>query len=164
MLAYSFINPRPLRQTQAVLISAIKALCVFTLLAIIATGGGVHAAPTEADQIAQSMRNIWDTPEAPLVVDPVVIEGNYALAGWVQQERGGRALLARVDGKWQVHVCGGDGLNDVDALEMAGMNLAAARRLVDAVRAAEAKLPQETRKKFASFGQNIQVNGAHAPH
>lgn len=164
MIASSFINPRLPGQVRTMLAGAIKMVCAFALLAFMAIGGVAHGAPSEAHQVAQSMRDIWDKPEAPLVVDPVVIEGDYALAGWVQQDRGGRALLARVDGTWQVHVCGGDGLNDVGALEMAGMSAAAARRLVDALSTAEAKLPQQTREKFASFGQNIQVNGAHAPH
>ena len=51
------------------------------------------AAATDAEQAAKAMRDIWDKPDAPLVVEPVVIEGDYALAGWVQLERGGRALL-----------------------------------------------------------------------
>jgi len=134
------------------------------VLAFIMIGGVATAASIEAEEVAQSMRAIWDRPEAPLVVGPVAIEGNYALAGWTQQARGGRALLMLRDGKWEVHVCGGDGLKDIEALKMAGMSESAARRLIEAASMAEAKLPKETREKFASFGQNVLVNGEHAPH
>jgi len=134
------------------------------MLAFIMIGGVATAESMEADEVAHSMRAIWDRPEAPLVVGPVVIEGDYALAGWTQQARGGRALLKLRDGKWQVHVCGGDGLKDIEALKMAGLSESAARRLIEAASMAEAKLPEETREKFASFGQNVLVNGEHALH
>lgn len=132
------------------------------LLATIMVGGLTEGAPNEADQVAQSMREIWDKPEAPLLVKPVVIEGDYALAGWVQNGRGGRALLKRTLGKWQVHVCGGDGLKDVEALKMAGMNDSAAHKLAASASTAEAKLPDQVRAKFALFGKNIQVGGDHS--
>lgn len=122
------------------------------------------AASTDADQAARAMRDIWDKPEAPLLVEPVVIEGDYALAGWVQQERGGRALLRKVHGQWRVHVCGGHGLKDADALAMAGMSPEAAGKLAAAASDAEAKLPTAHRAKFALFGQNIVVDAAHGAH
>lgn len=134
------------------------------LLSCILLGGAAYASSNEANDVAQSMRAIWDRPDAPLTVDPIVVEGDYALAGWTQQARGGRALLVRRDGRWQVHVCGGDGLKNIEALKMAGMSEPAARRLAEAANKAEAKLPERTREKFASFGQNVLVNGGHAPH
>ncbi|MFC4297244.1 copper uptake system-associated protein [Castellaniella hirudinis] len=125
--------------------------------------GAAHAASTDADKVAQSMRAIWDQPDAPLSVGPIVVVEGYALAGWVQQARGGRALLVNHDGSWQVHICGGDGLKDMDALQMAGIKEATARRLVQAANEAEEKVPEETRRKFASFGENIMVDDTHAP-
>nr|WP_312477358.1 copper uptake system-associated protein [Achromobacter ruhlandii] len=122
------------------------------------------AAATDAEQAAKAMRDIWDKPDAPLVVEPVVIEGDYALAGWVQLERGGRALLRKVHGQWRVHVCGGDGLKDADALAMAGMSPEGAGKLAAAASEAEAKLPEAHRAKFALFGQNIVVGAAHGAH
>ena len=101
------------------------------------------AAATDAEQAAKAMRDIWDKPDAPLVVEPVVIEGDYALAGWVQLERGGRALLRKVHGQWRVHVCGGDGLKDADALAMAGMSPEGAGKLAAAASEAEAKAQTE---------------------
>lgn len=123
-----------------------------------------HAAEGDAALAAKAMRDIWDRPDAPLVVEPVAVDGDYVLAGWVQQERGGRALLRRVHGQWRVHVCGGDGLKDVDALTMAGVPAEAARRLVASASEAEARLPAAQRAKFALFGQNIVVDTSHGTH
>ncbi|MEN5157489.1 copper uptake system-associated protein [Achromobacter spanius] len=142
-----------------------KNLAVF-LVSIAATFSCLTASadPSDANAAAKAMRDIWDKPEAPLVVEPVSVEGDYALAGWVQQERGGRALLRKVHGQWRVHVCGGDGLKDTEALAMAGMSSEAAAKLSAAASEAEAKLPAAQRAKFALFGQNIVVDTAHGAH
>jgi hypothetical protein len=52
-----------------------------------------------------TMKGMFDTPENPLSVEPVVVLGDNAIAGWVQGERGGRALLWRVDGQWEIRLC-----------------------------------------------------------
>ena len=138
------------------------AMALFILFAMFT--GMAHAAPSEADRISQAMKAIWDSPEAPLIVEPVVIEGDYALAGWTQQTRGGRALLLHREGTWHVHVCGGDGLKDIEALTMAGMSKEAAERLINEVNRAEGELPMEVREKFSTFGQNILVDKNHHAH
>lgn len=137
------------------------AMALFILFA--ALSGVARAAPSEADRIAHAMKAIWDSPEAPLSVEPIVIEGDYALAGWTQLARGGRALLKNRHGEWSVHMCGGDGLNDVETLSMAGMSVEAAERLVKNTSAAEAKLPAEVTAKFSTFGENMVVDQNHHP-
>ena len=52
----------------------------------------------------------FDKPEARLTGDPVVVMGDAALASWAQSDRGGRALLTRKDGVWQVTLRGGPDL------------------------------------------------------
>jgi hypothetical protein len=100
-------------------------------------------------------------------VAPVVHQGDVALAGWVQGERGGRALLRRGSQGWVVTVCGGDGLKDVGLLKDAGVDAAQARRLVAALDSAEKRLPAEQRRKLSLFGANVAVGpsrGASAGH
>ncbi|MCR4145951.1 copper uptake system-associated protein [Alcaligenes faecalis] len=137
---------------------AVALLVLFAMLT-----GVARAAPPEADRISHAMKAIWDSPEAPLVVEPIVIEGDYALAGWTQLTRGGRALLKSRHGEWSVHMCGGDGLNDVETLTMAGMSAEAAERLVKNTSEAEAKLPAEVTAKFSTFGDNMVVDHNHHP-
>ena len=62
---------------------------------------------TDADAIIASLKAQFETPDSPLSVDPVVVQGDHALASWAQGDKGGRALLQRVDGQWRVILCGG---------------------------------------------------------
>ncbi|MGO3133325.1 MAG: copper uptake system-associated protein, partial [Alcaligenes sp.] len=138
--------------------------CLFFIMALLLVlSGTAHTTSPEAERVSQAMKAIWDSPEAPLSVEPIVIEGEYALAGWTQLARGGRALLVHRKGEWNVHMCGGDGLNDVETLTMAGMSAEAAERLVKKTGEAEAKLPAEVTAKFATFGDNMVVDQNHHP-
>ena len=88
------------------------------------------------------MMATWDKPEARLEVAPISIEGGHAVAGWIQGDRGGRALLRRdAQGQWLVAACGGDGLKDPKMLAMAGLSASAARSLASKVVQAESAMP-----------------------
>ena len=56
------------------------------------TASAAHAM-SDAQAIEHSMKKLFDKPDAPLSVAPVSIEGDYAVAGWIQSGKGGRALL-----------------------------------------------------------------------
>jgi hypothetical protein len=58
----------------------------------------------------------FDKPEAPLIVEPIVVQGDLAVAGWAQGEMGGRALLRRKGTAWQLALCSGDALKQAAAL------------------------------------------------
>ena len=120
-----------------------------------------------ADGIRAVLAATWDRPDAPLRVAPVSIEGDHALAGWRQGERGGRALLRRDDGAWQVLLCGGDALLDPAVLVQAGMTDAGAKALAAAERTAERTLPREHVDAFARFGALVHMGeggDAASPH
>lgn len=115
--------------------------------------------PSAINSIQHVMLSTWDRPDAKLNINPVVIEGQYAIAGWTQGERGGRALLIRKpDGHWFVSVCGGDGLKDEKTLMMTGMEPVVARRLANKVIEAEFSLTSELRAQFSSFEGMVKVN------
>ncbi len=82
---------------------------------------------TDDQAIAAIMKAQFETPESPLMVEPVVIQGDHAIASWAQDGKGGRALLERRDGVWTIVLCGGqdlrlpsflseNGVSDADAL------------------------------------------------
>ena len=120
---------------------------------------------TDEQSIELAMKTLFDNPDAPLKVAPVSIEGVYAVAGWIQSDRGGRALLKKKNGKWSIQVCGGDGLKQASSLTMTGMNQASANKLAQKIAAAEKKMPSEQLKKFALFEGIVKVDGgAHDPH
>lgn len=65
---------------------------------------------TDDQAVVAVMMAQFDTPENPLTVDPVVVQGDHALASWAQGDKGGRALLDRRDGQWVIVLCGGPDL------------------------------------------------------
>jgi hypothetical protein len=113
--------------------------------------------------IRELMQHTWDKPDAPLQVEPVVTADDYALASWTQGERGGRAILARRDGRWQVLVCTGDGAKDVATLQQTGMPVAVAETLVADLVKAEENISPERREKFSLFGADVPM-GASSHH
>jgi ABC-type amino acid transport substrate-binding protein len=113
----------------------------------------------EAQGIVQAMKRQFDKPQSPLKVAPVVVEGDWALAGWLQDARGGRALLQKRHGHWVIVVCGGDGLRQADALVHTGMTADMATALAKKLNVAENRLPADTLKQFASFEGMLRVDG-----
>jgi hypothetical protein len=132
-----------------------------SLLFIAASPARAHEKPaahrTSAQAIEHVMKAQFDKPEAPLTVVPVTIEGDYAIAGWIQKDRGGRALLKAEGGKWTIRVCAGDGLLRVSTLEMAGVSGPIAKRLAEKVAAAEKQLPVDQVKKFSLFEGVLKI-------
>lgn len=108
--------------------------------------------------IEKLMRSIWDRPEAPLTVKPITIKDDYAIAGWTQDGRGGRALLHRIKkNKWAIHRCGGDNIKDLTTIKKIGLPAATAEQLISDEIAAEKLLPAHLRKKFGSFQGLVEM-------
>ena len=140
-----------------------------SLLFIAASPARAHEKPaahrTSAQAIEHVMKAQFDKPQAPLTVVPVTVEGDYAIAGWIQKDRGGRALLKAEGGKWTIRVCAGDGLLQVSTLEMAGVSGSTAKRLLEKVAAAEKRLPVDQVKKFSLFEGMLKIEaGTHHSH
>lgn len=114
------------------------------------------------------MKKQFDRPDAPLSVAPVTVLGNYAVAGWIQGGKGGRALMQKDANGWFISVCAGDGLKDAKVLQTTGMPADHAAKLATAVKAAEAKLSKDQLALFASFEGMLKVgpagHGAAAGH
>lgn len=136
---------------------------IITRRAVLTTGlmlalfPGAAIAHDDKHAITHLMKSMFDTPETPLSVDPVVVVGDNAIAGWVQGDKGGRALLWRVDGQWQIRLCSGDGLKDQKLLENANISAADAKTLIDELTVAEAALDPAVLAKFASFEGTIVI-------
>ncbi len=118
----------------------------------------------DKDHITHLLKAMFDTPENPLSVDPVVVRGDNAIAGWVQGDRGGRALLWRVKGEWQIRLCSGDSLKDAAMLESANIGAEDAKTMADELAAAEAKLDPVIVAKFSTFEGTVMIDGEHGHH
>lgn len=134
------------------------------VLCACASLGATAAYPAEEAAIRQTIQSTWDTPQARVEVDPVVVVGRHAVAGWTQGPRGGRALMVLgKDGRWAVAVCAGDALKDAKVLESAGLTAAEAGQLSAALVRAERSVPASRLAQFASFGGLVHMDGHAAP-
>jgi hypothetical protein len=106
------------------------------------------------------MQGTFDKPDSPLLVEPIVVRGNHAVAGWEQGDGGGRALLRRLDGKWLIWLCSGDALKNPQALTEMGVPKADAAVIAQNVTAEEAKLPPAKRERFSKFDGVVMVQGS----
>ncbi|QGM99037.1 copper uptake system-associated protein [Methylocystis parvus] len=124
---------------------------------------------SDQDVVRDVLLKTFDKPEMRLTVDPVVIDGDVAVAGWVQGELGGRALLRRKGEAWTIDLCAGDALKESKSLEKLGLQKARADSLAAAIGAAEKKLDPAVLQKFSRFDGMFAVdeNGGHVstdPH
>ena len=119
--------------------------------------------------IEQVMKIQFDKPDAPLKVFPVSVEGDYAVAGWMQKQKGGRALLKKQAANWTILVCGGDGLRNAEVLIQTGMNASVAEALAKKVQQSESKLSKQQLKQLSLFGGVVKIeagqqHGANTEH
>jgi len=112
--------------------------------------GGVSAG-TDEEGIKELLMETFDKPGARLVVDPVVVAGDHAIADWSQATLGGRALLRRRVDKWTLILCSGDGIISADALQQAGVPKDDAVNLSARLKAAESTMSVERRALLATF-------------
>lgn len=121
---------------------------------------------SEQQSIEHLMRHNFERPDDPLDVGPVTVEGDHAVAGWLQATRGGRALLRKGPHGWRVVLCAGDALLDPATLRSAGLGEQDAQRLSQALRKAESSQPAKRIEQFALFQGVVKVDedAAHKGH
>lgn len=124
-----------------------------------AEGDRILGSPSnETLAVVHTMKRQFDQPKSPLKVAPVVVEGDWALASWLQDVRGGRAVLQKRHGHWVIMVCGGDGLRQASTLVQTGMPADVAAALAKNLQLAEARLPEASLKKISSFEGLLRVD------
>jgi copper(I)-binding protein len=124
----------------------------------------MQATGDAAQDIPAIMKAMFETPDAPLSVEPVVVQGDWAVAGWAQQDRGGRALLKKKADGWAIQICSGDSLKQADALEKAGISKHDAEALAAKVVDAEKNIDAGKLALFASFEGTMMVDGGKHDH
>jgi hypothetical protein len=133
--------------------------------------GAILPAAADTDDDAAAIRALivhtWDKPGARLVVEPIVVVGEHAVAGWTQvsgeSERGGRALLRKHGGAWTVVLCSGDALKHAEMLTEAGVPSEAAVRIAAALATAEHGL-DPARVKLLSTFEGVMRMGEEETH
>ena len=115
-------------------------------------------------QIRSLLSNTFDSPNAKVKTSPVIVDGDIAIADWIQGEKGGRALLKKSNGKWEISACGGSGFKQSESLIQAGIEQSIASRLTTKLANAEKKLPAKQIQMFDSFGQTVSMEQGHDAH
>lgn len=110
--------------------------------------------------ITQVMLKQWDKPENPLHVAPIVVAADYAMVGWTQGEKGGRALLHKHHGNWQVLLCGGDALTKTEQLTQAGLETKTANDLIKGFKQQAQQLSSQEIEKMSLFEGVVNVSPA----
>jgi hypothetical protein len=122
-----------------------------SLACLASTPSSAATQPPDAAVITDMLMKRFDRPDAHLVVQPLVIEGDAAIADWIQGDQGGRALLRRQQGQWSLVLCGGDGLTHADVLIQAGVAPGQARALADHLAQAERQIAPSTLTRLKQF-------------
>lgn len=150
------------------LVDRLRPVLVAGLIAILSAAVGSHPATAHgpADDIRHVMMATFDKPEAPLVVDPIAVAGEWAIAGWTQDGRGGRALLKSKGHAWAIHLCAGDALKDVEALKAMGLPANVAATLAADLATAEAAADPARVALFSTFDGIVEMgtDGTHPVH
>ena len=122
------------------------------------------AAADDAAEIVHVIKHTWEKPDAIIQVTPVSIDSGYAVAGWIQGERGGRALLKKSEA-WRVVLCSGDGIRSAERLRAAGVPDTVANSLSAKIASAETAMPAADAAKFSLFEGSVPVtDDGHASH
>lgn len=121
-----------------------------------------HMHGDDAAQIAAMMKDHFEREGSPLSVEPVVMSGEWAVAGWIQDGRGGRGLMKKAADGWYIHMCGGEGFKSAANLVQTGMSEADAKAIEAELAKAEAALGAEKIAMFDSFEGVVEVGpGGH---
>lgn len=113
--------------------------------------------PPPEEAIPETLKTMFERPDKPLTILPVVVRNDWAIAGWQQDGRGGRALLKKGHHGWSVFLCSGDGIREAAALEKAGLSADDARALAADLADAEARLDPKVLATFASFEGTVMM-------
>lgn len=130
--------------------------CAWLLATFVIT---VDAQPVDtADaQIIQVLKNQFERPVTPLDVPVVVVSGDYAVADWLQGNRGGRALLRHDSDGWHALMCSGVQFKSPQSLRQAGMQQEDAIHISQELSQKEQNLSVEQLKKIDGFQGIVDV-------
>ncbi len=107
---------------------------------------------TDEAQIQAVIGKTYDKPNNKVNTTPISIADDFAVADWTQGKRGGRALMKRINGNWEILACGNDGLKDTKSLVKAGMSEKTASIIVKKLADLEKLEDPRRLAKFNLFG------------
>ena len=117
---------------------------------------------TDLEQIHGYMRKTWHSSEHPLRLGSTHIAGDFAVADWWHQGKGGRAVFKRSHQQWQLILCGGAGILQSALWQHLGLTTSAADEFVLAISTAEQSLSAADKALLDAFGVTVTMQAEHA--
>jgi glutathione S-transferase len=105
----------------------------------------------ETRAIEMALKAQWDKPNHPIRIPVIVMQDDYAIADWIQEQHGGRALLKRDQQNWQTLLCGDANMKQVSNLVSAGVPREDAEYLVVTLEQEEKRLSDADKALIDSF-------------
>lgn len=142
----------------------------FALVAMVVNfSNPVLAASNSEDEIKAVISKIYDKPDHKVVTTPVAVVDKFAIADWTQGNRGGRALMKKINGQWAIAACGADGFKDIKNLEDAGIPTKTAEQLIKKLNQLEKSVEPARLHLFSIFGtkddpKNMEDHHHHHEH
>ena len=136
-----------------------KFIFIMTMLAF-ASANIAQANQDDEINITQAMLKQWDKPESRLNVAPIVVATDYAMVGWTQGKKSGRALLHKHHGNWQVLLCCGDALTKTEQLTKASLDVKTTNALIKGFKKQVQQLSVQEIEKMSLFEGIVNVSPA----
>ena len=99
----------------------LKILLLFAVTHIAIAAETNHTPQSAEAMVISAIQTQWQQPNQPVYVPVVAVSAPFAIADWIQEARGGRALLKLTDGHWQTLACGDAQIKNVYTLGKMGV-------------------------------------------
>ncbi|WHO72713.1 copper uptake system-associated protein [Rhizobium sp. BT03] len=131
---------------------------IIALLACVLLASMASADDDPQQAIPARLKLMFETADKPLDLTPVVaVQADWAIVGWRQDGRGGRALMKKAHHGWNIYLCSGDSLKDAGTLEKIGLSANDAAALAAKLRDAEANIDSSTLALLSSFEGTVML-------
>lgn len=111
---------------------------MFVTFVTYATGVIAESVPEIA--ISETIKHQWNKPNHTVETPVIAVSNDYAVADWIQEPKGGRALLRLSNGQWQTLLCGDAKIKSVSELKKVGVPESDALAIVESLNIQEANL------------------------
>lgn len=107
--------------------------------------------------VTQAIKLHWEQPNQPVEVLAVAVEKEFAIADWIQGERGGRAVLRKNNEDWQTLACGDAQIKNAQTLTQYGLSLPQAQAIVQQLQLEEQHIPAEKLQLIDEFSNVVDM-------
>jgi hypothetical protein len=135
-----------------------NACATFMIAGAALFGAACSSASSESEAaIAAVVKQRLEKSGAELTVAPIAADGAFAVAGWTQGEKGGRALLQKGSKGWLLVLCGGESLRSMQGLARLGVPQHQAMEITKELAREEKRVSAERLAKMASFTGEVRM-------